>query len=345
MPQLFSPLTVGRVTLRNRVVMPPMCIYQAGLDGLATDWHVVHYGARAIGGAGLIILEATAVEARGRISQGDLGLWDDAHVEPLSGLVRFCQEQGAAVAVQLAHAGRKAWSPRKGVGPDMPVAPSAVPHDADWIVPQALTREEIDQTVAAFAAAAERAGQAGFDGVELHAAHGYLLHEFLSPLSNRREDGYGGSLANRARLLLQVVEAVRGVWPEGKPLLVRLSVTDWVEEGLSVDDQVQVSRWLEGRGVDVIDCSSGGIIPFSPPDVGPGYQVPLAEAVRRAVDLPVIAVGLITTPELADAVVRNGLADLVALGRELLRHPQWPLEAARTLGQEIEWPLPYRRAR
>lgn len=345
MPSLFSPFLVRDVTLRNRIVMPPMATYVAGEDGRATDWHLVHYGARAIGGVGLIIVEATAVHPDARIAQGCLGLWEDGQVEPLARVVRFCQAQGAAVGIQLVHAGRKAWSPGRGVGPGEVVGPSAIPYDEGWVRPRALEADEIPGIVAAFAEAAARARAAGFDVLELHAAHGYLLHQFLSPLANRREDGYGGSLRNRSRLLLEVTRAVRQEWPVDRPLFVRVSATDWHEDGLTVDDLVQVTRWLTEEGVDVIDCSSGGIGPWAPEQVGPGYQVPFATRIREEAGVPTVAVGLITTPELADEIVRNGRADLVALGRELLRHPQWPLMAARDLGQAIAWPKPYERAK
>ena len=345
MTHLFSPLNLRDVTLRNRVMMAPMCMYSAGEDGLATEWHLVHLGSRAIGGVGLILTEATAVESRGRISRYDLGLWDDRQVEPLSRVVRFCQAQGAAMGVQLAHAGRKAWSPERGHGPEQPVAPSAIPHDEGWAMPHELSSEEIDGIVAAWQAAARRALAAGFDVIEIHSAHGYLLHEFLSPISNRRKDAYGGSLSNRMRLLMHVVEAVRQVWPAEKPLLVRVSSTDWVEGGLTVEDIVEVARALKERGVDLVDCSSGGITASTPSDLGPGYQIPFAEQVRREAGIATAAVGLITTPELADEVIRNGRADLVALGRELLRHPYWVLDAARTLGHDWEWPRQYIRAK
>lgn len=344
MPHLFSPLSLHEVTLRNRIVMSPMCMYSASQDGLPSDWHRIHYGTRAVGGAGLLLLEATAVEGRGRISQADLGLWDHAQVEPLAEIVDFCREQGAAMGVQLAHAGRKAWSPQRGRGPMTPVAPSALPHQKDWVVPDALTASEIDAIVLAFADGTRRAGAAGFDVVEIHAAHGYLLHEFLSPLSNQRNDEYGGSLKNRARLLLRVVDAVREVWPDGNPLFVRISATDWAKGGLTIDDQVQVARWLKEHRVDVIDCSSGGIASPEAEQIGPGYQVPFSERIRRDVDVRTQTVGLITTPEQADEIARNGRADLVALGRELLRHPYWPLEAAHRLGHEVMWPRQYRRA-
>jgi 2,4-dienoyl-CoA reductase-like NADH-dependent reductase (Old Yellow Enzyme family) len=345
MPDLFTPLTLRDVSLRNRIMMSPMCMYSAGEDGLATDWHLAHYGSRANGGVGLIITEATAVEARGRISQGDLGLWDDAQIEPMARLVRLCQEQGAKVGVQLAHAGRKAWSALRGFGPVTPVGPSALPFADDWAIPHALTADELGQIVNAFAAAAGRAEAAGFDVIEIHAAHGYLLHEFLSPLSNTRDDAYGGSLEKQSRLLLRIVDVVREIWPTSKPLLVRLSATDWVAAGLTVTDQVQVAQRLKGHGVDLVDCSSGGNLPIVPPDQKPGYQVPFAEQIRREAHINTAAVGLITTPEHADEIIRAGRADLVALGRELLRHPHWPLDAARILGHDVEWPPQYVRAK
>jgi 2,4-dienoyl-CoA reductase-like NADH-dependent reductase (Old Yellow Enzyme family) len=344
MLHLFSPLTLRALTLRNRIVMSPMCMYSANDDGQATDWHLAHYLARAVGGVGLVLTEATAVEARGRISQGDLGLWDEAQIEPLARIVRLVQAEGAAMGVQLAHAGRKAWSADKGHGPEVPVAPSAQSFDDGWCVPRAPSPTEIEQIVAAWQAAAVRAKAAGFDAVEIHAAHGYLNHQFLSPLSNGRTDEYGGPLANRMRFLLRVVEAARQVWPEDMPLFVRVSATDWAAGGLTLDEVVVLARTLRERGVDVIDCSSGGAVPTAPSQIGPGYQVPFAEKVRREAEIATAAVGLITTPELADEIVRNGRADLVALGRELLRHPYWPLHAARALGHEIAWPRQYRRA-
>ena len=344
MSHLFTPCGLRGATLRNRIAMAPMCMYSAGEDGVATDWHLAHLAARAIGGVGLIVTEATAVHPGGRISPNDLGLWSDEHIAPLERIVRLCRLQGAAVCCQLAHAGRKAWSETKGRGPTPTVGPSALAFDDGWVVPQELGPPELDAVEASFRAAAQRALAAGMDAVEVHAAHGYLLHQFLSPLSNRRTDEYGGPLENRARMLLRVVDAVRRVWPEARPLLVRLSCTDWVEGGLVVDDQVEVARWLRQRGVDLVDCSSGGNMPAAPP-TEPGYQVPFAERIRREADIPTMAVGLITEPAMAEEIVRGGRADLVALGRELLRRPHWPLEAARVLGEDIRWPRQYARAR
>lgn len=345
MPHLFSTLTLRGLTLRNRIMLSPMCMYSAGYDGLATDWHLAHYASRAAGGAGLLITEATAVEARGRISQHDLGLWDDAQIASFARMVRSVHAEGAAMGVQLAHAGRKAWSADKGVGPEQPVAPTALPFDQDWRAPHELTPAEIDQIVDAWQAAAVRAEAVGLDLIEIHAAHGYLNHQFLSPLSNLRTDSYGGTLEHRMRFLTRVVEVVRQVWPEEKPLFVRVSATDWQDGGLVPDDIVSVVQRLRPLGVDLVDCSSGGLVPAAPPGIGTGYQVPFAEQVRREAAVATAAVGLITTPELADEIVRNGRADLVALGRELLRHPHWPLDAARTLGHEIAWPRQYRQAR
>jgi 2,4-dienoyl-CoA reductase-like NADH-dependent reductase (Old Yellow Enzyme family) len=344
MSELFSPFVLRGVTLRNRIAMSPMCMYSAAEDGVATDFHLAHLTARATGGVGLIITEATAVEARGRISTNDLGLWDDTQVEPLARIVRLCKAQGAVMCSQLAHAGRKAWTPPKGAGPSPAVAPSAIPFDADWIAPHELASAELDGIVAAYRAAALRALRAGFEAIEVHAAHGYFLHEFLSRISNHRADQYGGSLENRARMLLRVVDAVREVLPESQPLSVRLSCTDWIEGGLTIEDQVQVARWLRAHGVDLVDCSSGGSTPQLPP-VGPGYQVPFAEKIRREAGIATMTVGLITTPEMAEEIVRNGRADMVALGRELLRNPYWPLHAARALGQDIAWPRQYLRAK
>lgn len=351
MAHLFSELKLRGLTLRNRIIMAPMCMYSAAGDGCLTDWHLAHYVSRAVGGAALLITEATAVEPRGRISQHDLGLWEDGQVEAFAHLAHLVRVEGAALGVQLAHAGRKAWSPSKGHGPEPPVAPSSLPHAGDWQTPRTLGLAEIDGIVTAWQAAAARAEAAGLDLIEIHAAHGYLIHQFLSPLSNHRSDEYGGSAANRTRFLLRVIEAVRQVWPEHKPLFVRVSATDWYSPtggsvgGLTPEDLVLVARELRARDVDLIDCSSGGLLPTTPPQIGPGYQTPFAEKIRREAGMPTAAVGLITSPELADAIVRNGRADLVALGRELLRHPYWPLDAARILGHDIAWPRQYQRAR
>jgi 2,4-dienoyl-CoA reductase-like NADH-dependent reductase (Old Yellow Enzyme family) len=340
---LFSPYSLRNLELRNRIVMSPMCMYTAGDDGQATNWHLSHYHARAAGGVGLVLLEATAVEARGRISRSDLGLWDDAQVPPLAQLVRLLKNEGAAVGVQLAHAGRKAFSTERGQGPQTPVAPSSLAFGKGWSVPVDLSGDEARGVIASWRRAAVLAEAAGFDVIEIHGAHGYLNHQFLSPISNRRTDEYGGSLENRMRFLLEVVDAVRDVWPEDNPLLVRLSVTDWTPAGLAPDDQVIVARALKAHGVDLVDCSAGGILPLAPTTVGPGYQVPFSEKLRREAGIPTAAVGLITEPHQAQDIIVQGRADLVALGRELLRHPYWPLHAARALGIEVVPPKQYRR--
>jgi 2,4-dienoyl-CoA reductase-like NADH-dependent reductase (Old Yellow Enzyme family) len=344
MSVLFSPLTLRGLTLKNRIVMSPMDMYSAGEDGRSTDFHLVHYGARAIGGVGLLLQEVTAVEARGRISLGDLGLWDEAPMAPLRRIVDFVHSQGAKMGVQIGHAGRKAWSAEKAHGPLPVVGPSAVAFDTAWALPHPLAEEELDNLVAAFAATARRALAIGYDVVEIHSAHGYLLHQFLSPLSNRRTDAYGGSLENRARLLRRVTQAVRAVWPPDRPLFVRVSASDWTPGGLDIEQIVPVARWLQEDGVDLLDCSSGGNVP-APPPAGPGYQVPFAQRVKRDTGLATGAVGLITTPELAEEIVRNQRADLVLLGRALLRDPHWPLHAARHLGVDLEWPAQYTRAK
>ncbi|WP_233404983.1 NADH:flavin oxidoreductase/NADH oxidase [Actinotalea solisilvae] len=339
--RLFEPLTLRGTTFRNRVWLAPMCQYSA-TDGVPDDWHLVHLGTRAVGGFGLVLAEATAVVPEGRITPQDTGLWNDAQTDAWARIVRFVQERGARAGVQLAHAGRKAstYSPfdaqgRRGTVPADDggwgtVGPSASAFPG-YDAPRALTAEEIAEVPAAFAAAAERALRAGFDVVEVHAAHGYLLHQFLSPLSNERTDEYGGPLENRARLLTEVVEAVRAVWPEDRPLFVRVSATDWVEGGLDVADVAQVATVLRELGVDLVDVSTGGNAPAEIP-VGPGYQVPHARLVREVAKVPVAAVGLLTSAEQAEGLVVDGAADAVMLGREALRDPMWPLRAAHRLG-------------
>jgi 2,4-dienoyl-CoA reductase-like NADH-dependent reductase (Old Yellow Enzyme family) len=350
---LFEPLTLRGVTLRNRIGVSPMCQYSS-MDGFANDWHLVHLGSRAVGGAALVIAEATAVTPEGRISPHDLGLWRDEQVEMLTRITRFIREQGAVAGVQLAHAGRKASTavPWRGGAPLSPaeegwsplVAPSAVPFGSRSQVPVALDTHGIRRLVAAFRDAARRALDAGFQVIELHGAHGYLLHEFLSPLSNHRTDEYGGSFENRVRFVLEVTDAVRTAWPDSLPLFVRLSSTDWVEEGWDVEQSAELARMLGARGVDLIDCSSGGIMPGVRIPVGPGYQVSLAERIRAVSGVPTAAVGLITSAQQADAVLRAGSADMVLLARKLLRDPYWPLHAARELEVPVEWPVQYQRA-
>jgi 2,4-dienoyl-CoA reductase-like NADH-dependent reductase (Old Yellow Enzyme family) len=351
---LFSPLALRSVALRNRIAVSPMCQYSAA-DGRANDWHLVHLGGRAVGGAGLVVFEATGVEARGRISPADLGLWEDAQIEPLARIVRFVEAQGAAPALQLAHAGRKASvrPPWDSGGAPLPaaeggwttVAPSAIPFADGYPAPHALDAAGMAGVVRAFAGAARRAAAAGFRAVEVHAAHGYLLHQFLSPLSNRREDAWGGAFENRTRLVREVVSAVRAEWPEPLPLLVRISATDWVEGGWDVEQSVALARVLGTLGVDLVDVSSGGLVATAKVPAGPGYQTGFAERIRREAGVATGAVGMITSPEQADHAIRSGQADLVLLARELLRDPHFPLRAARALGQEGPWPRQYLRAR
>jgi len=353
MPHLFEPFTLQSVTLRNRIGVSPMCQYSAQ-DGLANDWHLVHLGSRAVGGAGLIIVEATAVEARGRISPGDLGLWNDEQIEPLARVAAFIKAHGAVAGIQIAHAGRKASTQRpwEGGGP-LPdgdphgwpvVGASPLPFAEGYPVPHPLNPDEIKQVQAAFREAAGRALAAGFEWLEIHAAHGYLIHSFYSPLSNQRSDAYGGSFENRTRFLIETVREVRKTWPSRLPLTVRLSCTDWIEGGWTVSETATLAGRLKAEGVDLIDCSSGGNAPRAALPLGPGYQVPLAETVRSGANIPVAAVGLVTAPEQADEIIRNGRADLVLLGRQLLRDPYWPLHAARALKQPAPIPNQYLRA-
>ena len=353
MSHLFEPLTLRSVTVANRIAVSPMCQYSS-VDGYVTDWHLVHLGSRAVGGAGLVITEAMAVTPQGRITPHDLGIWSDDHIEPLARIVHFMSRQGSLVGIQLGHAGRKASTPApwehrsvtltEAEGGWPTVAPSAVAFDEGCIVPTALTEEGVQGIATAFAQAARRSLQAGFRVAEIHAAHGYLLHQFLSPLSNRRTDRYGGSFENRTRLLRDTVSAVRDVWPGHLPLLVRISVTDWVEGGWDLEQSLELVRQLQPLGVDLIDCSSGGSDPHARIPIGTGYQTPFAEQIRRETGSRTGAVGLITSPAQADHIIRSGQADLVLLGRELLRDPYWPLRAARELGQLVPWPAQYVRA-
>jgi 2,4-dienoyl-CoA reductase-like NADH-dependent reductase (Old Yellow Enzyme family) len=349
--KLFEPLKLRDVELRNRIAVSPMCQYSA-VDGFATDWHLVHLGSRAVGGAGLVIAEATAVTPEGRISPQDLGLWSDAHVAPLARVARFLREHGAAPGIQLAHAGRKAATcrPWEGDGPvtagGWPVAaPSPLPFAPGYPVPHALSAAEIGALAQAFADAAARALAAGFEVVELHAAHGYLAHQFLSPLSNQRTDEYGGSLANRMRFVLEMVAAVRRVWPARLPLLLRVSATDWVAGGWDLEQTVALVRAVKPLGVDCIDCSTGGLVPNAQIPAAPGFQVPFAKQIRAQAGIATGAVGLITDPAQAAAVIADGAADLVLLARELLRDPYWPLHAAHALGVDLAWPPPYARGK
>jgi 2,4-dienoyl-CoA reductase-like NADH-dependent reductase (Old Yellow Enzyme family) len=353
MPNLFDPLSIRDLTLPNRIVVSPMCEYSS-TDGFANDWHLVHLGSRAVGGAGLIMTEAAAVTPEGRISPEDLGIWSDDHIEFLARITRFIHSQGSVAGVQLAHAGRKAstyrpWDGNGAVPEDSGgwmnvIAPSAVPFASNYPMPQALTLEGIQGVVRAFVQAAGRALAAGFRVMEIHAAHGYLISEFLSPLANQRTDQYGGSFENRIRLLLEVVRAIRGSWPERAPLLVRISATDWVDGGWTLDESVELAKHLKNSAVDLVDCSSGGNVPPAQIPVGPGYQTPFAERIRREAKILTGAVGMITAPAQADHIIRTGQADLAIIAREFLRDPYWPLRAGRDLGYSVPWPVQYVRS-
>jgi 2,4-dienoyl-CoA reductase-like NADH-dependent reductase (Old Yellow Enzyme family) len=353
MPSLFSSLQLRGVSLANRIAVSPMCQYSCD-NGFANDWHLVHLGSRAAGGAGLVVMEATAVSPEGRISPQDHGIWLDAHIPKLRQITDFIRSQGSRAGIQLAHAGRKAstfrpWSgdgaiPATEGGWDNVLAPSAIPFSEDYPQPISLDAAGIRKVVGDFAAATYRARLAGFDVIEIHSAHGYLLHEFLSPLSNKRTDKYGGSFENRIQALLEVIEAVRSEWPLDRPLVVRISATDWVEGGWDIDQSVALAAILKFRSVDLIDCSSGGLVPYAKIPVGPGYQVQFSERIRKETGVPAGAVGMITDPAQADAIIQNGQADLVSLAREMLRDPYWPMHAAEALGQPGSWPVQYMRA-
>lgn len=351
---LMSPLPLRGVTLKNRIVVSPMCQYSSQ-DGFANDWHLVHLGSRAVGGAGLILFEASAVVPEGRITPHDLGIWKDEHIEGLKRITDFISAQGSIPGIQLAHAGRKAshhrpWDGGKAIAPNeengwQTVAPSSIPFQDGEPTPHAMSEAEIKEVVIAFEAATKRALEAGFKVIELHAAHGYLLHEFYSPLSNHRTDRYGGSFENRIRLLLEVTESVRKVWPQEYPLLVRISATDWTEGGWTGDDSVALALALKKLGVDLIDCSTGGNVPQADIPVGPGYQVPFAQKVRQQASILTGAVGMVTEAQQAEDILASGQADVVLLARELLRNPYFPLHAALQLGDEHAWPPQYERAK
>jgi 2,4-dienoyl-CoA reductase-like NADH-dependent reductase (Old Yellow Enzyme family) len=353
MTHLFDPLAIRDITFANRVFVSPMCQYSS-TDGYASDWHFVHLGSRAVGGAGLVLTEATAVLPEGRISPQDLGIWMDDHIEPLARIVRFIHEQGSVAGMQLAHAGRKAstYAPSAGHGtvPESEggwknvVAPSALAFTAGYPMPRALSADGIKSIVSAFAAAARRACEAGFRLIEIHGAHGYLIHEFLSPLSNQRTDAYGGSFENRTRILREIVAAVRSSWPDRAPLFVRISASDWADGGWDIQQSVELARQLKELGADLIDCSSGGNVPRAKIPVGPGYQTQFAEQIRREAGILTGAVGMITSPIQAEHIMVTGQADAVIIARELLRDPYWPLRAARELGQPVSWPVQYLRA-
>lgn len=356
---LLSPLTIRGVTFRNRIGMAPMCQYSAE-EGMANDWHFVHLGSRASGGVGLVIVEATAVTRDGRISPGDMGIWSDDHIAPLARIAKFVESQGAVAGVQLAHAGRKAscdlpWNggaqlKSAGQGAWQPVAPSPIPFAETDVAPRELDKAGIEEIIRAFEAATRRALAAGFRMIEIHSAHGYLLHEFLSPLANQRRDEFGGSLENRMRLLLTTAERLRSIVPDNLPLFVRISATDWMPNGWDIEQSVELCKQLKKRGVDLIDVSSGGMVPHARIPVAQGYQVPFARRIHDEADILTAAVGMITEAEHANSIITGGDADLVFLARELLREPYWAIKASQTLGKEPPWPLQHgyavkRRAR
>ena len=353
MAKLFEPLQIKSIELKNRIVVSPMCEYSS-VDGYSNDWHLVHLGSRAVGGAALIISEAAAVSPEGRITPDDLGIWKDEHIEGLERITTFIEAQGSVAGIQLAHAGRKAShsSPWKGSmmlsmeeGGWETVAPGAIPFRPTEREPVALDKAGIDKVIADFVAATRRSLLAGFKVIEIHAAHGYLFHEFFSPLSNNRTDEYGGSFDNRVRILLEVVDGVRQVWPETLPLFVRISASDWTNGGWTLEESVKLSKILKGKGVDLVDCSSGGNIPHAKITVGPGYQVPFSETIRREAEILTGAVGMITTAAQAEEIIATGKADVVIIARELLRNPYFPLHAAKALGVDVKWPAQYERAK
>ena len=353
MSQLFSSFKLRELVFRNRVFVSPMCQYSSE-NGMPTDWHLVHLGSRAVGGAGLVMVEATGVSPIGRISPGDSGIWSDAHAEAFKRITKFIKGTGAVPAIQIAHAGRKGstdapWRGGKKLGLNEggwePWGPSAVPFDETYPMPRAMTLADINQVAGEFEAAAVRALNAGFEVIEVHAAHGYLLHEFLSPMSNRRTDQYGGSLENRMRLTLRIAEIVRKTWPVKWPVFVRISATDWVEGGWDLPQSIELAKALKKLGIDLIDCSSGGNVPKAPIPIGPGYQVPLSEAIRRDAGIATGAVGLITDATQAEQIIAEGKADVVLLARAFLADAYWPIHAAETLNAEIDWPVQYGRAK
>ncbi|MFW0883756.1 NADH:flavin oxidoreductase/NADH oxidase [Candidatus Acidulodesulfobacterium sp. H_13] len=354
MRRLFEPLEVGGVKIKNRIMMAPMCMYSAK-DGVVGAFHMAHLGARAVGGVGLIIVEATGVSPEGRISPYDAGMWNEKHVEAFKPIVEFCKSCGSAMGIQLAHAGRKAsvnlpWLGEEPLkreeGAWQTLGPSPIPFDVGYPVPKEMDNGDIEKVIKDFAVGAINADKAGFDVIEIHAAHGYLINEFLSPISNRRKDKYGGTLENRARFLLEVIDAVkRGNRSRNKPIFVRISVVDWIEGGFDVKSAVILAKILKESGVSLIDCSSGGIAPDAKMDVYPGYQLGFAKEIREKADIAVSGVGLIAEPEFADFIIGSGTADMVVMGRELIRDPYWPLHAAQKLGTDIEWPKQYLRAK
>ena len=353
MSRLFSLLQLRTVTFRNRIFVSPMCQYSSR-DGYPSDWHLVHLGSRAVGGAGLVMVEATAVSPEGRISPDDSGIWSDAHAEAFAPIARFIREQGAVSGIQLAHAGRKAstdrpWQGGGPLGPDQrgwqPIAPSPLPFAHGYPVPREATATDLEAVRSQFEAAARRARAAGFQVIEVHLAHGYLLHEFLSPLSNLRKDEYGGGLENRMRFPLSITRSVRDIWPQDLPVFVRISATDWAEGGWDLEQSVELCRRLKEQGIDLIDCSSGGLVPYAVIPAGPGFQTPFAASIRKEAGIATGTVGFITDPAQAEQIVATGLADVVFLARAMLRNPYWPLDAAKALKVDIPWPVQYLRAK
>jgi 2,4-dienoyl-CoA reductase-like NADH-dependent reductase (Old Yellow Enzyme family) len=353
MSRLFSPLQLRTLTIRNRIFVSPMCQYSSR-DGFPNEWHLVHLGCRAVGGAGLVMVEATAVSPEGRISPDDSGIWSDAHVQAFAPIVRFIREHSAVAGIQIAHAGRKAstdvpWQGGGPLGPERrgwkPIAPSPLPYAHSHPVPREATAADLEIIRSQFEAAARRARDAGFQAIEIHLAHGYLLHEFLSPLTNLRKDEYGGTLENRMRFPLNITRTVRDIWPQDLPVFVRISATDWVEGGWDLRQSVELCRRLKEQGIDLIDCSSGGLVDYAVIPAGPGFQTPFATAIRNEVGIATGTVGFITNPVQAEQIVATGLADSVFLAREMLRNPYWPMEAAKTLKADISWPVQYLRAK
>lgn len=339
MLKLFEHIKIKNMDLKNRIVMPPMCMYSSDNNGYTNDWHLIHYATRAIGGVGLIIVEATGVEGRGRITDRDLGIWDDSHIEGLSKIVNICKKHGSKVGIQLGHAGRKCEIESENI-----IAPSPIAYNGRYQTPKEMTKDDIKLVVNAFKEGARRADEAGFDIIEIHGAHGYLINEFLSPLSNKRDDEYGGSVENRARFLKEILQEVRKVWPEDKPIMVRVSAEDYVKEGNHPEDLVELLNLVKDEGIDLVNVSSGAVV-STRINVYPGYQIKFAEVIKKGTSLPVIAGGLISEPEMAEEIISNDRADMVFLGRELLRNPYWPLQAAEKLKHEIDWPTQYERSK
>lgn len=339
MSKLFASYILKDLELKNRIIMSPMCMYSAGDDGKVTDWHIIHYASRAVGGVGLIIQEATAVESRGRISSNDLGIWDDSQIDGLKKIVDTVKSSGAKIGIQLGHAGRKCEAESEKI-----IAPSSIAFSEEYRVPDEMTKEDIKTVVEAFKAAAQRAKQAGYDILEIHGAHGYLINQFLSPAANKREDEYGGSPENRARILKEIIRAVREVWPEEKPLMLRVTAEDYVDGGNHPEDLAVLINLVKEYGLDLIDVSSGGVVSAAP-KVFQGYQVKFAEVIKEKTGLPVVAGGLIIDPNMAEEILQNNRADMVFIGRALLRNPYWPLQADYELSNETNWPVQYERGR